>query len=346
MARVTALPVAVLAFDGVQLLDVAGPVEVLTTANSFGAHYDVRVVSVTGADVRTSAGVRIGVDAGPDALPRQLNTVIVPGREDWQHAVVDHALIDLVTRLAARSRRVTSVCAGAFPLAATGLLDGRRAATHWQLTRDLASRFPAVTVEADPLFVRDGKIITSAGVTAGIDLCLALVEEDHGPDLARQVARQLVVFMARPGGQSQFSARLGPRSSSHALVRQVMDAVTAHPADQHDADSLAGRIGVSARHLSRLFREEIDLTPGQFVESVRFEAARALLESGTDPVELVAARSGLGSAETLRRICQRTLGVSPTTYRARFRTTGPGSRLDERPTAAELRRSPRELSQS
>ncbi|MDI5972628.1 GlxA family transcriptional regulator [Streptomyces sp. SL13] len=313
--------VAVVAFDGVQLLDVTGPLEVLTTANVFGARYRVRTVSPDGGDVVTSSGVRLGVDGGPQVLPRRLGTVLVPGRRDWRRAVADAELVGLAAELAARSRRVTSVCAGAFVLAQAGVLDGRRAATHWRLARELRAAYPAVRVEADPVFVRDGPVVTSAGVTAGIDLALALVEEDHGAGLAREVARELVVFMARPGGQSQFSARLGPRDAGHPVVRAVMDAVTADPAAPHGPAALARTAGVSARHLTRLFRAATGTTPARYLESVRVEAARALLEGGTDPVERVARAAGFGSSETMRRAFQQLLGVSPTAYRARFRTT-------------------------
>ncbi|MEU8953238.1 GlxA family transcriptional regulator [Streptomyces sp. NPDC048518] len=315
--------VVVTAFDGVQLLDVTGPVEVFTTANAFGARYDVRIVSPTGTDVRTSSGVRIGVDATPDALPARLGTVVVPGRRDWRRAVTDRSLVDLVTDVVGRARRTTSVCAGAFVLAETGALNGRRAATHWQLAGQLAAAYPEVSVETDPIFVRDGDVITSAGVTAGIDLALCLVEDDHGADLARDVARELVVFMARPGGQSQFSARLTPREARHPVVRQVMDRVGTDPAAPHSLESLARDVGVSARHLGRLFRRETGMTTGRYLESVRLEAAQALLEAGNDTVEQVAEESGLGSSETMRRVFQHTLGTSPTAYRARFRTTAP-----------------------
>lgn len=313
--------VAVLAFDGVQLLDVTGPAEVLTTANAYGARYDLRIVSATGADVRTSSGVRIGADGGPDSLPGRLGTLVLPGRRDWRRAVADRDLVALAAGLAGRSARVASVCAGAFLLAEAGLLDGRRAATHWELAADLAAHYPRVRVEADPVFVRDGRVITSAGVTAGIDLALALVEDDHGADLARSVARQLVVFMARPAGQSQFSARLVPRDARHPALRQVMDAIGADPAAAHSTDAFARAAGVSPRHLSRLFRAETGMTPGQYVESIRMEAAQALLEGGNDAVETVAERSGFGSAETMRRTFQQVLGVPPTVYRARFRST-------------------------
>jgi transcriptional regulator GlxA family with amidase domain len=273
--------------------------------------------------------VRIGVDGRAGDLPPRLGTLVVPGSPDWRAAVSDRALIDRVTGLAGRSARTASVCAGAFLLAEAGLLDGRRAATHWQLAADLARYYPLVSVEPDPVFVRDGAVFSSAGVTAGIDLSLALAEEDHGADLAREVARQLVVFMARPAGQSQFSARLVPRDARHPALRQVMDAVGADPAAAHRMDVLARQAGVSPRHLSRLFRTETGLTPGQYVESVRMEAAQALLEAGNEPVDTVAEQSGFGSAESMRRAFQQALGVAPTTYRARFRTTGAAA-ADER----------------
>ncbi|MEU8378123.1 helix-turn-helix domain-containing protein, partial [Streptosporangium sp. NPDC048865] len=235
--------------------------------------------------------------------------------------VADQDLLALVEELARRSARVTSVCAGAFVLAQTGVLDGRRAATHWRLAAQLAAAYPRVRVEPDPVFVRDGHVVTSAGVTAGIDLALSLVEADHGAALARDVARELVVFMARPGGQSQFSARLAPREAAHPVLRFVMDAVMADPATPHGLESLARDAGVSARHLSRLFRRETGTTLGHYLESVRLEAAQALLEAGNNPVDKVAEESGFGSAETMRRVFQHTLGIAPTTYRARFRTT-------------------------
>ncbi|MER6437024.1 GlxA family transcriptional regulator [Streptomyces sp. NPDC001185] len=313
--------VAVLAFDGVQLLDVAGPAEVFTTANEDGADYDVRIVSETGGDIRTSSGVRLSADTAAAELPGRLGTLVVPGRPDWRRAVGDRPLMDLVTTLSARASRTASVCAGAFLLAEAGILDGRRAATHWRLAAELAARYPRVRVETDPVFVQDGAVLTSAGVTTGIDLALALVEADHGADLARAVAQQLVVFMARPAGQSQFSARMTPRRSGHPTLRGVMDAIAADPAEAHHMDALALQAGVSTRHLSRLFRTEVGMTPGRYVELVRVEAAQALLTSGDDSVDAVAERSGFGSAESMRRSFQHLLGVAPTVYRARFRST-------------------------
>ncbi|WP_413804149.1 GlxA family transcriptional regulator [Streptomyces iranensis] len=313
--------VAIVAFDGVQLLDVTGPVEVFTTANRYGADYDVRVVSLTGDTVTTSSGLVISADGAPGTLPQHLGTLLVPGRRDWRSAVADTDLIGLVTDLSTRAGRVASVCAGAFVLAEAGILDGRRAATHWELASQLAAAYPQVRVDGHPVFVRDGHVATSAGITAGIDLSLSLVEEDWGSDVARDVARQLVVFMARPGGQAQFSARLAPREPRHPAVRRVMDRVTADPAGSHTLATLAGSGGVSVRHLERLFRTEVGMTPGRYVESVRVEAAQTLLADDTGTVEEVARQAGFGSSESLRRVFQHTLGVSPTVYRARFRST-------------------------
>ncbi|WP_406517016.1 GlxA family transcriptional regulator [Streptomyces sp. NBC_00134] len=313
--------IVVVAFDQVQLLDVSGPLEVFTTANRYGARYDVRVISPTGLDVLTSSGLRIGADTDLEQLPRHVNTLLVPGRSDWRQAIADDVLVSLVGGLAARALRVASVCAGAFVLAQTGVLDGRRATTHWELASQLAAAFPQVRVEPDPVFVRDGHIVTSAGVTAGIDLALALVEEDYGADLARETARQLVVFMARPGGQSQFSIRMTPQPPQHRLVRRAMDEITADPSLPHGIGALTARLGISTRHLARLFRQEIGMTPGQYADAVRVEAAQTLLSSGLASVEEVAQQAGFGSSETMRRVFQQALGLSPTVYRARFRTT-------------------------
>ncbi|MEV5493269.1 GlxA family transcriptional regulator [Streptomyces bobili] len=315
--------ITVVAYDGAQLLDVTGPVEVFTTANQYGAAYDVRLVSPTGLSVQTSAGVTIGVDGLDTGAPAGPSTVVVPGRRDWRSAVTDTALTDLVRDLAAGADRVVSVCAGAFVLAEIGLLKGRRATTHWELASELASCYPSIRVEDDPIFVQDGSVITSAGVTAGIDLALHLVEADLGADLARKVAKELVVFMARPGGQAQFSARLSQRAPRRPAIRHVLDHVAADPAAEHTVESLAAAGGLSRRHLSRLFRSEIGVSPGQYVEAVRVEAACALLEAGSGTVEDVARQAGFGSSQSLRRVFQQALGVSPTTYRARFLTTVP-----------------------
>jgi transcriptional regulator GlxA family with amidase domain len=309
-------------FDGVQVLDVTGPLEVYAAANEFGANYRITTASLDGKPVTTTAGLQLVPDAALSELTDPVDTLLVPGRPDWWVAVSDTALIDTIKTLASGSKTVASVCAGAFPLAATGLLDGRRAATHWRLVPDLAARFPKVTVDSDAIFIRDGDFVTSAGITAGIDLTLSLVESDHGPAVARAAAKQLVVFMARPGGQSQFSVRQTAKYGKDSVLRQVLDAVVADPRADHTLPSMAARAGVSERHLTRLFRSETEMSAAQFVERVRLEAAQALLEGGSDPLDSVARRSGFGSVESMRRIFRRSLGTTPGAYRDRFRTTG------------------------
>lgn len=316
--------VLVVLFDGLQLMDVTGPLDVYTAANEYGARYVTRTVSLDGGPVTTTAGLRLVPDLALDEVDFPVDTLVVPGRPDWWAAVADTALVAGIARLADRSRTVASVCAGAFPLAATGLLDGRRAATHWRLADDLAARYPEVEVDSDAIFVRDGRFITSAGISAGIDLTLSLVEADLGPDIARKAAKFLVVFMARPGGQSQFSVRQSPRRPAHSVLRRVLDHVAADPSDDHSLPALAARAGVSTRHLTRLFRTETGGTAAQYVERIRVEAAQALLEAGDDAHDTVARRSGFGSEETMRRAFRRRLGISPGAYRDRFRTTRPG----------------------
>jgi transcriptional regulator GlxA family with amidase domain len=315
--------VVVLAFDGVQILDVTGPVDAFASANTVGAHYRITNASIDGADIVTSSGIRLGMDIAAADIEEPIDTLLVPGAPDWQAAISDTRLIDTVRTLSQRSARTVSICAGAFPLAATGLLDGRRVATHWKLVKHLAARFPAVRVDAGALFVSDGPYVTSAGVTAGIDLTLYLIEQDYGAAIAREVARDLVVFMARPGDQSQFSVRLDALPTSNSVVRTVMDVITADPHANHSLSALAAAAGVSTRHLSRLFLAETGHSPAHFVDRTRLEAASAMLVTGNDPLDLVAARTGVGSAETLRRLFLRELGVTPATYRKRFRSTTP-----------------------
>ncbi|MFC4021927.1 GlxA family transcriptional regulator [Micromonospora sp. GCM10011542] len=309
-------------YDGVRLLDVTGPLEVLTVANEHGGSYRPLLASPDGRDVVSSAGARLGADVALADVAGPVGTLVVPGAPDWQAAAADAGLLDQIRRLAAGSHRTASVCAGAFALAAAGLLDGRRVTTHWDLADQLAAHFPAVTVDPDPIFITDGRIITSAGITAGIDLTLALVEADLGPEIARAVARHLVVFMQRPGGQSQFSVRTSAASTRNEVLRRVLDTVAADPAGPYDLAGMAALAGVSARHLARLFRAELGTTPAGYLDRIRVEAARSLLERGDDTLDVVARRVGFGSSETMRRIFLRHVGVTPGAYRSRFRTTG------------------------
>ncbi|WP_405755319.1 GlxA family transcriptional regulator [Streptomyces sp. NBC_01020] len=311
--------VGVVVFDGVKLLDVAGPSEVFSEANRMGADYALELCAVGGAEVLASTGMRIPVDADAARTGLGYDTLLVMGGDALPTYPISHALRDAVAALAARSGRVCSICTGAFILAEAGLLDGHRATTHWRHTELLRSTYPAIDVEPDAIFVRDGTTFSSAGVTAGIDLALALLEDDHGEDMARQVARSLVVFLQRPGDQSQFSPALqGPRPQTSAL-RTVFDSVLADPAAGHSIAQLAARAALSPRHLTRLFREELGTTPARYVESVRFDTAKRALDAGHTVGE-AAGRAGYRSAETLRRAFVSRLGVSPRTYQQRFRS--------------------------
>jgi transcriptional regulator GlxA family with amidase domain len=313
----------IVVYDGVQLLDVAGPLEVFDGARRAleGDSYRVRVASAGGRDVTTSAGVRLGVDVDIMGAARDLDTVVVAGGWGYADAMLDSQTVAQVQRLAARARRVASVCTGAFVLAEAGLLDGRRATTHWAYCAPLAKAYPAVRVEADAIFVRDAKVVTAAGVTAGVDLALALVEEDHGADLARQVARWLVVFLQRPGGQSQFSTWSLARSPADDALRRLVGDIAADPAADLSIPAIAERLSMSPRHVSRVFARELGMSPGRYVERARVEAARMLLENGRDGVETIARRCGFGTAETMRRAFLRQLNVPPSAYRDRFAST-------------------------
>ena len=313
--------VVLVAFDGMQLLDVVGPGEVLDAASRLlgGDGYSVSVATLEGKPVRASAGTRLGADVALERIrPSGIDTIVIGGGMNIEEHLGDGRLGLAIARTARKARRTCSVCTGAFALADAGLLHGRRATTHWAFCAELARRHPTVRVEPDRIFVRDGHVTTSAGVTAGMDMALALVEEDHGPDLARNVARWLVMFLQRPGGQSQFSERLTLPPGVDAPIRAVIDGIVTDPAGDHRLSALARRASISERHLRRLFTAQTQTTPARFVERVRVEAARDLLEGTTTPVEAVAVRTGFGSPETMRRAFLRVLGVRPADYRARF----------------------------
>jgi transcriptional regulator GlxA family with amidase domain len=314
--------VVILGYAGVQLLDLTGPIEVFEAARERGADYRVLVASPDGGDVVAGSRTRLGVEYSFAELPGQIDSLVVPGAPDWRVVVADSQLVAAVAELSRRSRRTASVCAGAFALAAAGLLDGRRATTHWELAAELARNFPRVTVDADAIFVADGPIHTSAGITAGIDLCLALVETDHGAELARDVARHLVVFMQRPGGQAQFSVRLDLATTSNGPLRHVLDEIVRDPTADHSLEALSARAGFSIRHLTRVFHRELGVTPGRYVEGVRVEAAKVRLQRTDEPVAAVARATGFGSEETMRRAFWRAVATTPAAYRERFRTTG------------------------
>ncbi|MDQ0923859.1 transcriptional regulator GlxA family with amidase domain [Pseudarthrobacter sp. W1I19] len=310
--------VAILVYDGVKLLDVAGPADVFAEANRLGADYRIALLSPTGSAVTTSTGIGLAVEGGVSFMPGP-RTLLIPGGDIYPSTALSPGLVSTVAALSPRAQRVASICTGAFILAATGLLDGRRATTHWKVAHKLAARHPKVHVEPDSIYVRDGSIYTSAGVTAGIDLALALVEEDHGADLTREVARALVVYLQRAGGQSQFSAPLQGSPPRTPALRRVVDLVTADPSASHSLADLAGHLNLSPRHLSRLFQDELSTTPARYVESIRCDIAKALLDQGYTATQ-AAERAGFPSYESLRRVFARELGMTPATYQRRFRT--------------------------
>jgi transcriptional regulator GlxA family with amidase domain len=316
--------VVILGYEGVQLLDVTGPIEVFESARERGADYRVLLASPDGHDILAGSRTRLGADLSLADVSGQIDTLVVPGAPNWRAIVADSALVSAVAELSRRSRRIASVCAGAFVLAAAGLLDGRRATTHWELAADLARNYPAITVDANAIFVDDGAIHTSAGITAGIDLCLALVESDYGAELARNVARHLVVFMQRPGGQAQFSVRLDLARTGNGPLRRVLDEIVRDPTADHSLEALSDRAGFSVRHLTRVFQRELGLTPGRYVEGVRVEAAKARLQRSDEPLAVIARATGFGSEETMRRAFWRELSTTPAAYRERFCTTGAG----------------------
>lgn len=311
--------VVILVYDGVKLLDVAGPAEVFAEANRVGADYQISLVSPTGQDVTSSTGIKLAVD-GDATSAGEPDTFLVSGGDIYPHAAVPADLAQAARDLAAHAGRVGSVCTGAFILGAAGLLDGKRATTHWRVAHELAARHPTTAVDPDAIHVRDGTTYSSAGVSAGIDLALALVEEDHGPDLTRQVARLLVVYMQRAGGQSQFSAPLQGQPPRTPALRRIADLVTASPADDYSIAELAKHLSLSPRHLSRLFHDELSTTPARYVESIRLDLAKAVLDQGHTATR-AAALAGFPSYESLRRVFAREMAMSPAAYQRRFATT-------------------------
>jgi transcriptional regulator GlxA family with amidase domain len=310
--------VVVVAFPGVMGLDVVGPLDVFASASGFGADpgYATTLVSSAGGPVSTSSGLELLTQPVPDLGP--IDTLVVAGGPGTVDALADAGLRAWLRHAAARARRVTSVCSGAFLLAGAGLLDGRRATTHWSVCDTLAALFPQVEVEPDRIFVRDGHVWTSAGVTAGIDLALALVEHDHGGELALRVARELVVFAQRPGGQSQFSTQLVVRRATSEPLRDLLAYVAEHPEADLSVPALAERASMSVRSFARNFRHEVGTTPAAFVQQARVEAARRLLETTDRSVDDVAQACGFGTVETMHRTFRRTVHTTPGQYRRLF----------------------------
>jgi len=324
--------VAVVAFPDAQVLDVIGPIEVFSRAarliSADGRRgplpYVVEVIARRRGPVVMSSGVEIIARRAFAEVTRGIDTLVVSGGRGVEAARADGSVVRFVARMASRVRRLASVCSGAFLLAETGLLDGKRATTHWRRAGELAARFPRVTVDPDPIFIRQGRLYTSAGVTAGMDLALALVEADLGVEVARATARELVMFVQRPGGQSQFSAQLQQQLADRAPVAALQAWIADHLDEDLSVAVLARRVSMSPRNFARVFAHEVGTTPARFVESLRVEAARRRLEQSGDGVEQVAARCGFGTAESMRRIFVRKLRVAPSAYRARFGGRRPG----------------------
>ncbi|MBV2366911.1 GlxA family transcriptional regulator [Streptomonospora nanhaiensis] len=320
--------VVIAVFPDVDLLDVTGPAEVFSLANRVApgkAGYEVRLAGPAAGEVRTSAGVRLVADLLFDGVDGGIDTLVVPGAVDMTErgprARVDPGIVAWVRATAPRARRVASVCVGAHVLAAAGLLDGRSATTHWSTAAQLAADHPEVAVDPDPIFVRsgNGRLWTGAGISACLDLALALVAEDLGEDTALAVARQLVMYLKRQGGQSQFSVPLSRPPSASRAIDDLLLWIAEHLDADLSVEALADRMCLSTRHFARVFKQETGTGPAAYVEAARVEAARRLLETTDEPLDRVAAAAGLGSAETLHRAFRRRLATTPAAYRRRFR---------------------------
>jgi transcriptional regulator GlxA family with amidase domain len=313
-------------FDDAQILDITGPLEVFSRTSRWLIHeglatapaYRVALTASCRGSIVTSSGLKLIVERAIGEWHAPIDTLIVAGGRGVPRALRDRELLEWTRKMSPRARRLCSVCTGAFVLAEAKLLDGRRATTHWRACDELAASYPQIKVETDPIFVRDGNVFTSAGVTAGIDLALALVEEDHGRRVALAVARELVMFLRRPGGQSQFSVQLAAQAADREPIRDVQVYIVENPGADLSIARLARRAAMSPRNFARVFVRETGLTPADFAEQTRVEAARRRLEESSDGIEEIAARCGFGTRESMRRAFMRRLKVAPSQYRNRF----------------------------
>jgi transcriptional regulator GlxA family with amidase domain len=316
----------VVAFPDAQVLDVVGPLEVfggtsralIAAGRRTQPSYEIEVLAAQAGPLTTSGGLVLHATRAFSSVSSGIDTLLVAGGAGARAASRDEALLAWLRRMAPRVRRFGSVCTGARVLAAAGLLDGKRVTTHWGAAAELAEDYPRVRVEPDAIFVRDDSLWTSAGVTAGMDLALALLEADLGRDVALTAARQLVLFLKRPGGQSQFSAQLAAQEAEREPVRRLQTWIVEHPSADLSVAQLARRAALSPRHFARIFREEIGTTPARFVTQIRVEAARRRIEDSREGLEEIAAACGFASAEVMRRAFLRTVRVSPAAYRSRF----------------------------
>ncbi len=312
-----------LAYDGMQPLDLVGPHEVFSAANQLLDHdgriterYELLVVSEFGEAIRSESG--LGIATSKWSRAGEIDTLIIPGGMAAVDNTPSTKAIEWIRKVSPKARRTCCVCTGAFIAARAGLLDGRRVTTHWSAAKRLAASYPELQVEPDAMYINDGKFWTSAGVTAGIDLALALVEADHGEDLAQQVARWLVMFLRRPGGQTQFATTTWTKPPTTVSLRAVQQAIVLDPSADHCVAALAARASMSERTFQRMFTAEIGEPPARHVERIRIDAARHQLESTTDGLFAIAKHTGFSNPETLRRAFVRQVGVSPDDYRKRF----------------------------
>lgn len=309
-------------FDGFQSLDLTGPYEVFQHVARLTGGYRCEIVAPSAGVVLAGSGLAVHASAGVAGTdPAGIDTLVVVGGGGVDVARHDAALVSWIAAAGAGSRRVTSVCSGVFLLAAAGLVTGRRVTTHWSRAGQLRREHPDLQVDCDPIFIRDGRVWTSAGVTAGMDLALALVEDDAGRAVAHVVARELVMFLRRPGSQSQFSVPLWSTQPGSDPIRAVVSAINTDPGAEHGLAELASRAGLSPRHFQRKFTAEVGTSPAAYVERVRIEAAQRALAESDDPLATIARRCGFGTAETLRRAFHRRARVAPSDYRDRFRST-------------------------
>lgn len=319
--------IVVLIYPGVMAMDVCGPMDAFAMANIYAKRdlYRLSIAAVTADPVKTSIGFCLVPDHAVADLEGPIDTLLVAGGLSYAAAFRDRALTDWLREAAPRARRHGSICSGAFPLAASGLLDGKRATTHWNVASSFAREFPSTRLEVDSIFVRDGQTYTSAGVSAGIDLALAMIEEDHGRTFALRVARSLVVFLKRPGGQSQFSTHLQAQFSSVPAIRKAQEWALAHPSEDLSIETLAAHVGMSERNFRRSFVEELRETPHHYVERIRIDEAKRLIEDTDLPAQTVAKQCGFGTVDSLRRAFVRHVGVTPQWYRARFQNKSGGA---------------------
>ncbi|WLS06425.1 GlxA family transcriptional regulator [Shinella oryzae] len=320
--------ILLIGYDGVQALDVVGPMEVFSTANIFKSEhiplYELLLASPTGGTIKCSSagGIRLGDALLLKDVPADIDTIIVAGgsEDGLRNVIYETSLLEWLKSRALDTRRLASVCTGAFVLAAGGFLDGKRATTHWNSTSLLKDLRPQIDVVPDAIFVAEPPIYTSAGITAGIDLCLALVEADCGAQTALSVARQLVLFMRRPGGQAQFSPGLAIQVKATPRLRNLITQIVENPTGDLSGPALANKAGMSERTFSRSFHKETGTTPAHFVETARLERAKMLLETSDWPLARIAEQSGFGSLHALHRAFRKQLGITPAFYRDCFRT--------------------------